>query len=305
MPDSRWIIPLVGRRDECALWDGLVGEAAEGRAGRAVLIVGEPGIGKTRLLDELGDRVRRTGGLLLQGRAFEAEQARPYGTWIEALGPLLAGDVPQSLRARLAPLLPVDPGGQGAPLNREGLFEAVGQLLSNAAVKVPVAVVLDDIQWLDEVSAALLHFIARGLGSERVLLACAARAGELGDNAACLRAVRALARERRLQQVALGPLDEPNTAELVRSVGAGLDVDRVWKESEGNPLFALEVARALSRGGGPLSDSLEQLIDDRLLLLDDRAREVLPWIAVLWPPGLARSAGRDHPDPAAALARHH
>jgi hypothetical protein len=166
-------------------------------------------------------------------------------------------------------------------LNREGLFEGVAQLLSQAALTVPVAVVLDDIQWVDEVSAALLHFIAREPGSGRVLLVCAARAGELGDNAACLRAVRALARERRLQQVALGPLDESSTAELVRSIGVGLDADRVWKESDGNPLFALEVARALSRGDGPLSESLEQLIEDRLLLLDDRAREVLPWIAVL------------------------
>jgi predicted ATPase len=165
---------------KCALWDGLVGAAVAGRAGQAVLMVGEPGIGKTRLLDELGDRVRRAGGVLLYARAFEAEQARPYGIWIEALRPLLAESIAPSLRARLAPLLPADSGADGASLNREGLFETVGQLLSQAAGTAPVAVLLDDIQWIDEVSAALLHYIARSPGSGRMLLACAARAGELG-----------------------------------------------------------------------------------------------------------------------------
>ena len=244
-----------------------------------LLFVGEPGIGKTRLLEVLASRVREGGGLALYGRAFEAEQARPYGAWTDALRSAGGAGLEQSLRSLLEPV-PLDGSpNEAGPVSRERLLEGVVEILSRLRGERPVAVILDDIQWLDEVSSSLLHYAPRSPACGRVLFACAARAGELSDNAASLRAVRALMRERRLTEVALGPLDQPATAELVRAVGDGLDVARVFGESEGNPLFTLEVARALSRGGAALSETLEHLIGDRLLLLEDRTREVLPWLA--------------------------
>jgi hypothetical protein len=112
-----------------------------------------------------------------------------------------------------------------------------------------------------------------------VLIACGARAGELADNAFALRLFRALAREGQLLELRLEPLDPTNTAELAASVAAGLDSARIFSESGGNPLFALEVARALSAGEATLSHSLEGLIVDRLAQIDERASELIPWAA--------------------------
>ena len=278
-PDA---IPFAGRAPERALVERAAAAGAAGAPAGGLLFVGEPGIGKTRMLEELVRCVRLGGGLALYGRAFEAEQARPYGAWIDAFRSASGPGLDQLFTAVLEP-----GAGEGgapgsvAPLTRERLLEGVVEALARLAGERPVAMILDDIQWLDEVSASLLHYAARAPACRRVLFACAARAGELADNGPSLRAVRALVRERRLAEVALGPLDQPATAEIVRAVGADLDPARVFGESEGNPLFTLEVARAMSRGGAALSETLEQLIGDRLLLLDERTREVLPWVACL------------------------
>ena len=271
-------IPLAGRTHERSLIEDAAGTLAADTKPGGLLFVGEPGIGKTRLLEDLAQRVRQSGGLALYGRAFEAEQARPYGVWIDAFRSASGAGVEQPLRALLEPPAVAD-GGSASPRTRERLLEGVVEGLARLRGERPLVVILDDIQWLDEVSAALLHYATRSPACERVLFACGARAGELADNAACLRAVRALVRERRLTEVALAPLDQSATAEIVRAVGADLDAIRVFGESAGNPLFTLEVARALSRGGGALSETLEQLIGDRLLLLEERTREVLPWVA--------------------------
>jgi DNA-binding SARP family transcriptional activator/tetratricopeptide (TPR) repeat protein len=271
--------PLFGRSAECALIEPLVAAAARGEVGEALLLVGEPGIGKTRMLEEAGRRMREAGGVVLYGRAFEAEQARPYGAWIDALRLSLAGDRVRILRAQFSPDGIDDAGPSGAAGSREGLFDSVRRLLAELSAREPVAVLLDDIQWLDEVSAALLHYLVRTAQLPRVLFACAARAGELSDNMPSLAAVRGLKRERRLREIALGPLDAQATAALSRSVAAEVDGARVFSESEGNALFALEVARALGRGESALSGTLDELIGDRLALLDENSREALPWFA--------------------------
>jgi DNA-binding SARP family transcriptional activator len=271
-------IPLAGRAAERALLENAVAACAAGGAG--LMFVGEPGIGKTRLLEELGRCVRENGGLALYGRAFEAEQARPYGAWIDAFRSAGEPRLEHLLRSLLGPPAALEGSPEaGAPLSRDRLLEGVVEVLARLRAERPLAVVLDDIQWLDEVSTSLLHYAARSPACQRVLFVCAARAGELGDNGPCLRAVRALVRERRLVERALGPLDQGATGEIVNAIGANLDAARVFDETEGNPLFTVEAARALSRGGGALSETLEQLIGDRLALLDERTREVLPWVA--------------------------
>src|SRR6185436_5068748 len=110
---------------------------------------------------------------------------------------------------------------------------------------------------------------------------CGARPGELSDNAAALAVVRALAREERLARIDLAPLDEMETAALALADRPGVDAARVFAESAGNPLFALEAARALARGDEVLSDTLDALIDEHLARLDETARDLLPWAAAL------------------------
>jgi DNA-binding SARP family transcriptional activator len=280
-PAEPTAIPFAGRANERLLIERVAAACTAGAPASGLLFVGEPGIGKTRLLEELARCVRQRGGLALYGRAFEAEQVRPYGAWIDAFRSASGPGLEQPLRELLEPAARESSPGGAAPLTREKLLESAVQALARLRDQRPIVVILDDIQWLDEVSTALLHYATRSPACERVLFACGARAGELGDNGPCLRAIRALMREGRLTEVALGPLDEPATAEIVRAVGADLDVARVFGESEGNPLFALEVARALARGSAGLSETLDHLIGDRLLLLDERTREVLPWVACL------------------------
>ena len=147
------------------------------------------------------------------------------------------------LRADLAPLLPEL--GEAAAQDRERLFDAVVRLLVSLqgggrrrARRPPV---------VDEASAALLHYAARAVAGKPVLIACGARAEELADNPSAVRLVRALQRESRVLEVELGPLLEAAVAELARSAHAEADVARIARESAGNPLFVLELARAAAR----------------------------------------------------------
>jgi DNA-binding SARP family transcriptional activator/tetratricopeptide (TPR) repeat protein len=272
---------LVGRSSERAIIAGVVRDAAEGACRRVLLVAGEPGIGKTRLLGEVGDQAAVLGGAALFGRAFEAEMVRPYGAWIDMLRSAPPGAIDASLRADLAPLLP-ELGATYGETDRNRLFDAVGKLLLSRAVGAPLVVVLDDLQWFDEASAALLHYAARSLAGSRVLLACGARAAEIGGNLRVEALVRALVREGRLARIDLAPLDADATGDLVRTVDVGIDSTQIFIDGGGNPLFSLELARALSHGdGGAAAHTLDGLIAERLSRLDERATDLLPWAAVL------------------------
>jgi DNA-binding SARP family transcriptional activator len=275
--------PIVGRDIESATIEAVLARTADGAAAEVLVFVGDPGIGKSRMLEHVAARARARGGVVLRGRAFEAEMVRPYGAWIDALRSIALGEIEPSIRADLAPLLPELGGGDDdRSRDRNRLFDAVTHVLAKLAPSgAPLVVVLDDIQWFDEGSAALLHFAARGLGGARVLFACGARSDELADNAAATRTLRALTRDGRVQSIDLAPLDPEAIAELARTLDPSVDAARVVKESSGNPLFAIEVARALGQPGMPVAESLAALIADRLARLDETAREVMPWAAAL------------------------
>jgi DNA-binding SARP family transcriptional activator len=302
-------LPLVGRIAERAALQTALDATAAGRGGELLLLAGDPGVGKTRLLEELRRLAGAGGAAVLAGRAFEAELVRPYGAWIEALRsaprPMPAG-VPLGELGALLPEL----GAAPAELDRTRLFEAVARTLR--ALAVPFLVVLfDDLQWFDEASAALLHFAVRGPGAERILFAASARGGELADNPAALRLLRGLEQERRVRRLPLADLDEAETAALVRAAAPyvdahRVDAHRVYVESDGNPLFALEMARAIARDGSDRQDervmgeTLDDLIGERLGRLDERTRRLLPWAAALGrsfdPDVLARVSGMSGAD---------
>jgi predicted ATPase/DNA-binding SARP family transcriptional activator len=275
--------PMVGRRHERERIAQVVG-AAQSNGSRDVLwITGEAGIGKTRLLEDVADQVRAADGIVLTGRAYEAEMVRPYGAWIDALRStaLVLAPTDPSIRSDLALLLP-ELGGDSTRGDRHRLFDAVAYVLHNLTrERRPVVLALDDIQWFDETSAGLLHFVARALAGSRVLIACAARTPDLNDNAAVMGVLRALRRDQRLCELPLDRLDAAAIHELVGDIDPRVDVGRVFAESEGNALFAIEIARALARGGTSLSDTVEELILDRLALVDERARGLVPWAAAL------------------------
>lgn len=257
--------PLVGRVQERAALVALL----DAPVPRLVLVLGDPGIGKTRLLDELDTIAHARGLLVLRGRGVEAEQVRPYGAWLDAFA--AAGHDPLrdlTATARLA----------GAGDERARLFDAITTWLVERA-GAGLVVIADDIQWLDEASAALLHYVARS-GAAGVRIACGARPGELADNQAALRMIRGLTRDGGVQQIGLSPLGDEETAALAAAHAPGIDVARVVSESGGHPLFAVEIARALARGETTWA-SLEALLAERLELLDGTAREIVPWAAAL------------------------
>ncbi len=169
------------------------------------------------------------------------------------------------------------------------MFDAVVNLLRIVSAERPTVVTLDDLQWIDEASATLLHYVIRNFdGPSGLLLAGAARAGEVDDNAAAATVLRALGREGRLTEIALGPVSAEESAALIRAVDPGLDPDRLSAEGEGNPLFILELARARSRGQPDRSQSIEAVIAGQLARLKERSRGLLTWAAAL-----GRSFGLD------------
>jgi predicted ATPase/DNA-binding SARP family transcriptional activator len=275
--------PVFGRAVERAEIERSLREAADGQGRGMTLFLGEPGIGKTRLLEELAIGARGLGGSVLLGRAYEAEMVRPYGAWTDALRSAALGELPGDMKRDLTPLLP-ELGSHGEPeRDRSRLFDAVTKLLAHlsATSNRPIAVILDDIQWFDEASTALLHFVVRGLGPSRVIIACGARPQEVTENVAVSRLLRTLSRERRVRLLRLAPLDADATARIAAAIEPRIDATRVASESAGNPLFAVEMARALVRGETRLSDSLADLIEDRLARIDDATRDLLPWAAAL------------------------
>ncbi|MEP7281444.1 MAG: AAA family ATPase [Rubrivivax sp.] len=271
--------PLLGRGTEHEL---IVDALAGSRAARALLLfTGEPGIGKTRVLEHLAETAVAAGRRVVRGRCFEAEMVRPYGPWLDGLRSVPLDGVPAATLAHAAPLLAGQAAEDG---NRERLFDAAVALLQALAAQQPLVLLFDDLQWIDEVSAALLHYVVRTLdgATPLLLLAGAARAGEVEDNARAKGLLHSLAREGLLWRHALGPLGVDDARTLLDAVP--VDPEDALRQSGGNPLYLLELARAARRGADAAGRSVDALIDDRLRSLDDAARELLGWAAAMGGP---------------------
>ncbi len=259
--------------------------------GSLALLVGEPGIGKTRLANEIANEASARGAQLTWGRAWEAGGAPAYWPWIEALRPFTAVATTESERARLAPLahlLPDLPGcepskaGADPAQDRFRLFEAVATFLGIVARERPLVVVLDDLHVADVGSLLLLHFIARTLRSTRVFVIGTYRDVEARLSAEAGEALSKVAREGRY--FALRRL-ERNEVALWASAEGVADAETVFTATEGNPLFVVEILRlARDRGAtlsGQLPDGVRDVIRARLALLSPRARALLDAASVL------------------------
>ncbi len=272
---------LVGREAELAMIDEAVLATAAGTSQPVLMLMGQAGIGKSRLLEQVAARMRASAGIVVAGRGFEAEMTRPYGAWVDALRALAPSSELAARFPDLTMLLPELGTTSSETRDRNRLFDAALGFLGHLAESSPLLIALDDVHWLDEGSAALLHYAMRQLRGRRVLLACAARPGELMSNAPAWRAWRALALDPGSLTLTVGPLDAAKTAELVRTVAPDVDAERVFGESQGNSLFTLEVARALAERGTCLSDTLEGVIGDRLAGLGDTGRTLVAWAACM------------------------
>jgi DNA-binding SARP family transcriptional activator len=263
-------IPLVGRAVEltrlCAM---LESPRAEGAA--MIALLGEAGIGKTRLVSELIATSEGRGVPVLVGRCYESEHVLPFGPWVDA--------------SRTAPAI-------GDALQTGGdfleVFKRVTAAIAELAGGRRLLVVLEDVHWADEMSLRLLAFLGRRLPELHVTVAVTAREEELVDAVMLRRILDELRREGRLASLALPPLTRDDTFALVQMLARqGTDAgmlgrlgETAWKASAGNPFVAVETVRSHRVGAG-LPESVRQVTVSRLERLSERARELMTAAAVI------------------------
>jgi DNA-binding SARP family transcriptional activator len=259
---------LIGRDEEASrLHDAMTAVIQSGRA-EIVLLCGEPGIGKSRMLECVAWLAREHNAFILGSSAFESQAIRPFALWIDALRALNSAAADRVF-------------GSSDVENRDRLFSELSRLVADEAGARPVVLIFDDVQWCDDSSAAALHYVARMNRWRPLFGVLAARDGDLLDNAPLQQALAGLRRDGLLHELKLGALSDAAVAQLIAQRSPGADAERLSRECGGNPLLAIELARAESEGTG--GGSLDQLVRERLARLDVDAVEVLYWAAVLNP----------------------
>jgi len=277
---------ILGREDELHELGRFLQSIPAGPS--ALLLEGAAGIGKTTLWLEGAASARQAGYRVLTARAAESEARLSYS----ALGDLFAGALDETLpslpgpqrRALETALLRDEVGG--APPDQRAVSLASSGVLRALAASEPLVVAIDDVQWLDTSSARVLSFALRRLSDERVGVIASLRlgSGSKGDPIGIDRALQHVVR------LGLGSMPEDQLGRLLRErTGADLPrpvLVRLHRVSNGNPLFALEIARAMVRQGVrpepgrplPVPEDLQQLLSARLAALPTSAR--LPLLAV-------------------------
>lgn len=290
-------VHLVGRDAELGRLLASLDAAADSSV--IVLLEGEAGVGKSRLAEELRSAAGARGSPTVWGRGDEGGAAPALWPWLTVLRELAVhvGDVGEPV-ARL--LAGAPPAPRTTPsVERFGWFEAVSDLLTRAGADRPVVVVIDDLHWADATSLELLAHLASGLRGG-VLLVATLREPEVGRDDDLTATLAAIARRPGSLRLRLGGLDGTGTAELVRGVlGTTADTAAIHARAEGNPFYALELARMLAEGDGDPADDLPATVRDvvarRLGRLPEETGDVLALAAVIGrdvDPGLvARAAG--------------
>src|SRR5215216_4797270 len=243
---------LVGRGEELARLEGPLRRARAGE-GSIVLLSGEAGVGKTRLL---ADFAARSEAVVLRGAPSHGTGA-PFGPVVAALRSRLRDDPGVladcgPLRGQLALLLP-ELGDPAPEVDRPALFEAIRGALAHVAAERPALLVLDDLHWSDQATLELLSALAEPLGELPVLAIAAYRSDGLARDHGIRRVRNDLRRAGRLDEIVLRPLDADDTGALLeQALGervAPALAGAIHDRTEGIPFFVEELAAALRVGG--------------------------------------------------------
>ncbi|HEY3368712.1 MAG TPA: tetratricopeptide repeat protein [Symbiobacteriaceae bacterium] len=275
--------PLAGREADLAWLTGALTRAAGGE-GRVVVLCGEAGIGKSRLVEEMLWKARSPGATpfksVMVGRCHASLQGLPYAPFVEALSAVLP-DIDMSELA-----------GQ----EQRRLFEGVARAL--AALPLPVLLVLEDLQWADEATLQMLAYLAHQPLLRQVALLATLRAGDEPEEVRWL--LESFRRDGKAAWRDLTPLSPDGIQSLVRALcgrrHAPLE-ERLYAETRGNPLFAVEMLRAIQEREGldrltpealremPLPRTVQGVIHSRLGHLSREARS-LAAAAAIFPGGV-------------------
>ena len=306
---------LVGRDADLTELDRAFGEATEGRPS-IVVVSGEAGIGKSRLVAELAQRVRAGGGRAVIGGCLDLGDGLPYLPFVEALRGLArsvgAGELDRLLGparsdfARVVPELippePMDPALPPEPPIPPGrLYEGVIGLLERVGSVAPALLAIEDVHWIDRASRDLVTFLVRNLHRERVLLVLTARTEDLPPGHPTLDWLAELTRHPRVARLELAPLTPDAVSRQLEAILGTRPppelLGSVMSRSDGNPFFAEELLAAATGSTVPVGaatsssasssrtsslppPTLAGILAVRLGHLSPAAREVLGAVAI-------------------------
>lgn len=292
--------PLTGRQQE---WTALqAAYMASRQQGQFVVLAGEPGIGKTRLLDELLHDAQAQGSATLTLRAYEGESTLAYGPWLTGLRSCLAETPAQRLAtvpgnalsetARLLPELATRMPGlpPTAPLNSpgaqarflDGITRVVLALLNSPA---PGVLAIDDVQWADEASLDLLTYLVRRLRDSQLLVVAALRRSETAASDRIEQLVSESQRAGRGRLLTLTRWTAEEITQLVLAANLFLEpgvTTRLFQETEGLPFFVTEFLTAgTNRQDWDVPASVRALLHARLTSVDETSRQLLATAAII------------------------
>ena len=263
---------LIGRRAELAVLDAALTDAAGG-AGRLVLVEGDAGVGKTRLVQRFAERAAESGAAVLTGGCLQLEADLPYAPFAEALA-----TIPSAFFAG-------QPGGDG----RAGEFRRVAEAIATAGR--PVVLVLEDLHWADASTRDLLVFLQRALRHAPVLQVGTHRSGEIAGDHPVAGMVAELGRLPHCERLRLPPLDPAETTALARGLlgvePAAEMVKVLLTRAEGNPFFTEELVAAWP-ARGEVPQTVREVVITRLARLSPGARQLARLASVA-----GRTAGHD------------
>jgi DNA-binding CsgD family transcriptional regulator len=284
---------FVGRVAELAALAEALDRVSLGRFG-VVLITGEAGVGKSRLLAEVTTlsaamRTTAVGGICVD----VAAGTLPYAPFVDILRDLHGGghaeSLPASTRAELGRLVPeLAPGRREEPSAGQGgqgrLFAAVRDLLAVASATTPILVSIEDLHWADASTLDLVTYLARSMESEHCLLVATARLDALPRRHPLLATVAGLARLPSFERIDLSRFDEREVVEQLTGILGRVPepgmVNDVFERSDGNAFFAEELVAAGATPGGQLPASLRDVLAARLATLDETTQGIVRVAAV-------------------------
>jgi predicted ATPase len=303
---------LVGREDELGRLQVALDQAVGGQGGLG-LVSGEPGIGKTRLVEELAARATHRGAVVVWGRIDEAEGAPPYWPWVQVLSAVLAEcdrdlvrEVLEASAGVVSAILPevkeyvanVEPPPSLGPFEaRFRLHQAVVDLLVRLTRRQRLVVVLEDLHWADVASLELTRFVADRITAAPVLLVVTYRSVDAGSSTIFDDVLASMARNPKLARIALGGLSEAEVghfiAQTINVEPTSSAVSAVHARTEGNPFFVGELSRLLESEGllqhgrssqrdhGPVPAGVRDVVRRRLARLPADSAAMLAVCAVI------------------------